>query len=240
MIVLVAIFAIVVVAAAVQGVTGFGFALVAMPLLQLVAEPHAAVVGSSLATLLLMVGVAVREREHVRWSAAVPLMAAAAVGMPIGLLALQRLSGTALSLLTALAALSCTALVWRDMRLPSGRGTVIGAGVLVGVLSTSTGTSGPPLVAAFKAMGYEPREFRATIAGMFGFTSVVSVAGFVATGQVSRAAIVLGSVALPATWVGWWAGNRLFRRIDTDRFRHFVLVALVVSCVLAIMRIVVT
>jgi uncharacterized membrane protein YfcA len=240
MIVLVAIFAIVAVAAAVQGVTGFGFALVAMPLLQLVAEPHAAVVGAGLASLFLTLWVAVREREHVRWSAAGLLSTAALVGMPFGLLALRGLSGTWLSLLTAVAALGCTGLVWLNLRLPPGRSAVIGAGVLVGALSTSTGTSGPPLVAAFRGMGYEPREFRATIAGVFGFTGVVSALGFVVTGQVSRAALVLGAVALPASLIGWWAGNRLFRRIATDRFRRIVLVALVVSCVLAIIRIVVT
>src|SRR5262245_37745714 len=117
-----AVFLVVMVAAMIQGVTGFGFALVAMPLLQLVVEPPLAVVGMGISGgLILSVGVAVRERRHVRWSAAVPLVVATAIGMPLGLVLLHSLSGKGLILLTVVAVVGCTALVWRGWQLPPGR-----------------------------------------------------------------------------------------------------------------------
>jgi uncharacterized membrane protein YfcA len=231
-----AVFVIVLAASVIQAVTGFGFALVAMPLLQLVVEPHAAVVGGGLASLLMSLGIGWRERTHVRWSSALPLMAATGVGMPVGLLVLTTLDATALTVLTAVMALGCTILVWRGLRLPPGRASVYGAGLVSGVLTTATGTNGPPLVAAFQAMRYEPREFRATLAGVFSFTSVFGVVGFLVAGQVNRPSILVGTIGLPAVLLGWWAGNRLFTRIDAPRFRRVVLGALIVSCLVTVMK----
>jgi uncharacterized membrane protein YfcA len=228
------------VAAMIQGVTGFGFALAAMPLLQLVVEPHLAVVGLGISGgLILSVGVAVREHRHIRWSAAVPLVVATAIGMPLGLVVLDRISAKGLILLTLVAVVGCTALVWRGWRLPPGRVAVATAGVLAGLLTTTTGTNGPPLVAALQATGYPPREFRATLAAVFSFTGVFGVAGFVVAGQVTRTAIVIGLIATPSVLLGWWVGNRLFTHIDKDHFRRVVLGVLALSCVLSVARIIV-
>jgi uncharacterized membrane protein YfcA len=222
-------FTIVLVAAAVQAVTGFGFALVSVPLLALVADPRTAVVASALAALAMSATVTVRERGHADWRTAGLLVAAAMLGLPIGLLVLQVAPEWLLAALIGAAVVICALLVWRGLRVPSSRPVLVGTGVLVGVLSTSTGTSGPPLVAAFQAMGYGPRTFRATIAVVFAGTGVCSLGGFALAGQVSPQAVQVGLVGLPAVLAGWWGGNAVFRRIEPALFRGLVLVVLVVG-----------
>jgi len=226
---LLAAFTIVLVAAAVQAATGFGFALVSVPLLALTAGPRTAVVASAIAALVMTVTVAVRERDHAQWRTAGSLLAAAVLGMPVGLLVLRVASERLITALIGTAVVACAVLVWRGPRVPANRPAVVGVGVLTGVLSTSTGTSGPPLVAAFQAMRYDPRTFRATLAVVFTGTGVCSLGGFALAGQVSQEAVQLGLVGVPAVLLGWWGGNAVFHRLEPGRFRRLVLVALVVG-----------
>jgi uncharacterized membrane protein YfcA len=228
--------AILLVAAATQALTGFGFALVAVPLLAAVTSPRTAVVGTSLAAPLLTLATAMRDRGHVRWRTAALLVGASALGMPAGLLVLKAAPERALTALIGLVALACTLLVWRGLRLRGGTGTVGAVGVLSGVLSTSTGTTGPPLVAAFQAMGYGPRAFRGTLAAVFSGSGVLSLAGLAVSGQVRAAGVAVGLAGVPAVAVGWWAGNRLFSRVDPVRFRQLALAGLLVSSLATLAR----
>jgi uncharacterized membrane protein YfcA len=41
---------------------------------------------------------------------------------------------------------------------------------------------------------------------------------------------------VPAVAIGWWAGDHVFRRIDADRFRMVILIALVVASVVTLVR----
>jgi uncharacterized protein len=212
-----------------QAVTGFGFALLAVPLLALATDAPTAVVGASIAGLLLTATMAVRERAHVRWRAAGVLLAAAVVGMPLGLVALHELAERVLAALIAVVAIGCTLVVWRRPRLPDHPAAVGGAGLLAGVLGAATGMNGPPLVAAFQSMAYQPRPFRATLAAVFAGTGTVSLAGYALTGELTRRAGAVGLAGLPAILLGWAAGNRVFLRVEAAWFRRAVLTGLLLS-----------
>jgi uncharacterized membrane protein YfcA len=229
-------FFIVLVAAVVQAATGFGFSLVAVPLLTLVAGPRLAIVASALPALLLASITLVRDRGHVRWRTAGALLTTLVAGMPIGLLLLHVLSDRALSLFVAVAVVSCATLVWRNPRLPRGLAPIVAAGLTAGVLSTAAGPNGPPLMAAMQTMRYGPRELRGTLAAVFSLGGVLGISGFVLTGALTSQAALVGTVAGPAVLLGWWIGNHLFERIDMIRFRQAVLVILIASCLLSVAR----
>jgi hypothetical protein len=229
-------FAIILTAAATQAATGFGFALVAVPLLAATSDPRTAVVGASLVGPLLSVTIAARERASVRWRTAALVFGAALLGMPFGLLVLRSAPERALTALIAVVVLACTLLVWLDLRLGTGVRTVGMVGLVSGVLSTATGANGPPLVAAFQAMGYDPATFRATLAAVFAGTGVCSLAGFLLAGQVRPPALATALVGAPAVALGWWLGNRLFARLDRAWFRRVVLVGFVATSAVTLAR----
>src|SRR5262245_36670150 len=134
--VLIAAFAILLVASFAQAVTGFGFALVAVPLLALATDPRRAVVAAGLVSMGGTVLAVVRERAHVRWRTVAGLLACALAGVPLGLLALRLASARVLTALIAIGVLACTVLVWREVRLRDpGPATVAAVGVMVGALS---------------------------------------------------------------------------------------------------------
>jgi len=215
--------------AAAQAASGFGFALVAVPLLSVLVGPRAAVVAVAIAGLLLQAFMAGRDHTDVHRTTVAVVVAAALVGMPLGLLVITHADAQTLGILIALVVLVFTALLWRGLRLPDRPGTDVGAGFISGVLSTSTGASGPPLVIAFQGKGLAPSAFRATLAATFLIQGALGLAAFAVAGLVTAHAVRVAAVGLPGIALGWWGGQRAFRRMDHERFRRVVLAMLAFS-----------
>jgi uncharacterized protein len=229
-----AVAAVFLLAAVVQAVTGFGFALVAVPLLALVIDPVAAVVATTAVSLLLSVAAIRDDRDAIRWREAAIVTAAGVLGMPLGLLVLARVPAELLTAVIAVVLLASTVVVARRPRLPAGRGPEIGVGVLSGALLTSTGMNGPPLVVAFQARGMPPRAFRGTLAAVFLAQGVVALALLAFDAKVTATSLAAAAVGVPMLAVGWLVGNRAFHRLDPALYRRLVLALLVVSALVAL------
>lgn len=220
---LIEIFAAVGFASLIQVVSGFGSSLVAVPLLALVVGAKAAVVGTTLLFPLISSSILIRSHAHVRWRAASTIFAASLAGMPFGIVVLSVVDDRALQAVIAVIVLLFTALLWRGFTLPEhGPVTDVGVGFAGGVLATSTGTNGPPLVIALQARGLEPSAFRATLSAVFLAQSAASIAAFAIAGRIDGDAIRVFAVGLPALVVSTLAGERAFGRIEPARFRLLV------------------
>ena len=86
---MIAIYAIVAIAAFSQTVAGFGFSLVAVPLLGLVIDPKEAVALALLFLLLNSSLLAWGERAHIQWDAVRRLLLGALPGLPLGMVLLE-------------------------------------------------------------------------------------------------------------------------------------------------------
>ncbi|MGH8793610.1 MAG: sulfite exporter TauE/SafE family protein [Stackebrandtia sp.] len=224
-------FALFAVAASAQAVSGFGFALVAIPAMTIMTNPETALVAVGIVGLPLTAGMLAVERTHVSWRPVWQLVIPAFVGMPVGLAVLLVTPEPVMTGVIALIVVGCTVLVWRRWRLRGGSGRVYAAGAFSGVLSTMTGTNGPVLVAVLQAKNLSPRTFRASMAAIFAVNGVVTLVGFSLAGVVSVQTLLLAAVGLPAIAAGSWIGNRLFHRIDAARFRQILLGGLVATSV---------
>lgn len=219
--------AVFVLAALAQAITGFGSALVAVPLLALLTEPVSAVVAATAVSLVLTSVAAWSERAHVDRPMARTLILTGVVGMPAGLVILHLVDEARLEALIAAAMLVMVLLVASGLRV-GGRATPI-AGVLSGVLLTSTGMNGPPLVMAL--IGQEPRRYRATLQSVFAVQDVVAVAAFVALGHVSRDAAWLTAGGVLGLPLGWRLGDAVFHRIPPARLRPVVITGLAATAI---------
>lgn len=221
-------------AAVVQAVTGFGFALVAVPLLAVVVDPAPAVVATTVVSLLLSAVVVRADWAQVRWRDVGVVSAAGIVGMPLGLAVLARVPERVLTAVIAVVLLASTAIVARGLRLPPGRRTEVVVGLTSGALLTSTGMNGPPLVVAFQAQGMAPRPFRGTLSAVFLAQGVAAVALLAAGGQVTAPALAAVAVGVPMLALGWLLGDRVFRALDPVAFRRVVLGLLIASAAVAL------
>lgn len=222
------------VASVVQSITGFGFALLSMPLLTLVIDAKDAVALSTIVGALASFNLLARTYRYVRWDLARSLLAGAVAGMPVGLVVLVVVEARVLKVLIAVAVLAFVAILAKGWRLEgAGPRAELVAGFVSGVLNTSVSTNGPPLVLALQARGLEPELFRGTISAVFALSAVVANALFAATGRYDLTLLGYAAIGPPALLVGGTIGRRLGRDLAPERFRPLVLVLLVAAAVSA-------
>lgn len=219
---------------AAQSVTGFGFALLVVPILTVVEGPQTAVVVMTSIGVPMTLANAIRWRTDLETRSFLMVTAAALVAMPLGTLLLTRADDRTLTLVVGAVVLAFTVALWRGLHLPPGRRTELAAGALSGALATSVGTNGPPLVVAFQATGMPPEPFRATLAAAFAVQGGVALATFWAADLIDAEVGRAWLVGIPAALVGALAGDRVFARMDRERFRTGVLVMLAASGALAL------
>lgn len=218
-----------------QSVSGFGAALVAVPLLALALGPVPAVVAVTLASLVLSGWAARRERDHVDVSLARTLVVSGLLGLPLGLLLLRLLPPAGLQVLMAVVVLAALGLVLRRARLPGGRGPLATAGLVSGALLTSTGMNGPPLALALAGRSVPPRSFRATLQAVLCAQDAAAVLGFLVVGALSPPALVAALVGTVAAPLGWRLGDRVFHRLPPAGFDRVVALALLASAALLLL-----
>src|SRR4051812_32145288 len=211
----------VVAGAALQSATGFGFSLVAAPLLFSATEPAEAV------GLLIVLGAEVNlltiAAEGRRPAPLMPggglLLAGALPGALAGVAVLRALDAVALQLAVTAGVLVSLAVRWRTQRAagaigPPPRWALPLAGLSAGGLTTSTTTAGPPLVLYLLRRSPAPAEVRDTLTVVFLGLSVIGAAALVVTGTDAAVPDATWLAALvPAVLVGHLAGRPVFARL---------------------------
>lgn len=225
--VLVAVVGITVLSSFAQSVTGFGFALLGVPLLALVTDPVTAVVTVTLLSAVLTAGAAHTHRRVVQWRVTRTMVVTSLAGLPLGLALVRYVDLRWLNVL-----IGCVVVLFavgaRRLSLSGPRGTAV-AGVTSGALLTSTGMSGPPVVMALHARGLGPTSYRATLQAIFCVQDAFAIVGFLLIGVLSATAGLYAVVGVPSMIAGWWLGQRLVDRIDERVFRRCVVGMLVAS-----------
>jgi uncharacterized membrane protein YfcA len=202
--------------AALQSATGFGFSLVAAPLVFAAVGPEEAV------GLLLVLGAEVnlltlgtegrRPRPLGRETA---ILAAAAVpGAIAGVAVLRALDAVALQLAVSAGVVATLAArhVIAGRRTPAWAAPI--AGVAAGALTTSTTTAGPPLLVYLLGRGLEPARVRDTLTVTFLALSAIGAGALAITGtDEALPDPVTLAVLAPIVAAGHVAGRPLFARL---------------------------
>lgn len=218
-----------------QSISGFGFALIAVPLISLMVDPRVAVVVATFVGAVASTTQAFVERRHVDWDIARRLTLASYLGMPLGLVAFLVFAERALRVTVGVAVLFALVTLVAGFRLPPERHRFDWLlGSFSGALATSTSTNGPPLVFVLQARGLGPEQFRATINVIFSFVNFGAIALFVAAGKVDSRGLAGAAIAVPVLGLSMRVGFLLRGRLDAARFRVLVLSLLGLSGVSAL------
>lgn len=132
----------------VRGFSGFGSALIYMPLVAAIYEPRIAAVTLLLIDFIASAPFTVRELRHCTWREVLPIFLAAAVAIPVGTLALKFTDPVVLRWFIALLVLALLAVLlsgWRYHGRPSWSATV-GAGLFSGFGGGAVQISGPAVI----------------------------------------------------------------------------------------------
>jgi uncharacterized membrane protein YfcA len=224
-------------AAFMQIVVGFGFSLLAVPVMTLAIEPKVAVVVASITGIFVTGWQAWNERRNADKVLVKRMTIGAYVGMPLGLIVFLTVNDNALRFMLGIAVLVAVVLLAMRVNLHHvGPRLDFGAGFISGILSTSLSTNGPPLVFALQARQLPAPTFRATISAVFALSNIVGMALFIASGKITRDGLVASAVTIPAMFVGQLLGFPVRKHVHGERFRRLVLLLLTAAAISAIVN----
>ena len=217
----------------VSGLTGFGTALVTLPVWLHVLPPLLA------APLVLVCSVVAQlQTLPAIWHAVdlrrlAPFLAGGALGVPVGAWLLPHVSPAAFRLgLGVVLVVLCGVLlagrapvrVSRGGRLADGL-VGLGGGLLGGV----AGLSGPLPTLWASVRGWGRDERRAVFQGFNFCVLAFALIAQTLAGYLTAPLGWLVLTALPGTVAGAWIGRRLYGRLDADRFQRVVLAVLLLA-----------
>jgi uncharacterized membrane protein YfcA len=205
-------------AAGLRRMTGFGFAMVTVSLLSLMISPKESV----LVALVLQLVLGIRNLRLIvydtRWSLVPWLLGAGIAAIPVGLAILHASDDRTLRLIVGVAVLSALAPILGRARPPieaGWRGATV-SGFLAGLLNSLAAMPAPPLLLylmRLKDVSLEAR--RATLIAMFTLLTTGALAGHLLSGNVGTDTLLFALIFTPAALVGDhlgrntpWAMNR--------------------------------
>ena len=207
-----------------QTISGFGFALIVMPLATLllglkIATPLIALAGLTLYTINL-----VRYHHSINLNEALRLGVAAAIGVPIGIWGLVNLDESLVKfvlgfVLIAYALYSFSRL--STSSLPPQRWVYL-AGVIGGCRGGAYNLPGPPVIVYASLRQWSRDEFRAVLQSLFFLTGLLAVLSHLVAQHITWNIVALYAYAAPALVLGIVVGSLMDRRIDKDAFRTIV------------------
>jgi uncharacterized membrane protein YfcA len=230
------IFAVVVAftAATVQSVTGFGFSLTLVPLLAVAWEPKAAVAVSILLALATNVVLLTQVRGQVSVRRLPGLYLGLIIGIPLGVLFLERVDADTLQITVGIVVFAATVLIYLQPSIDTGHdsfGMQLGAGTMGGALTSATSMGGPPVVLYLLGRETEIDRYRATLLAYFLPSGVLAVTAFVIVGRIDSDVLIIAAAAVPAVVAGILTGGWLRTHLNPERFRRVVLGVLIVTSI---------
>jgi uncharacterized membrane protein YfcA len=208
-------------AGAVSGLTGFGLALISVPLLLFVYEPRTVIVITAVLSVIINLAVVWDSWRDADQRIVVALLPSALVGVIVGTEVLRTVDPDYIRLGVGIVVVFSAVLLLRDVRLPGAGtrwGTVV-AGSTSGALSTSTGLAGPPIVLLLASRGFPKRAFRGSSALYFLAMSLVGLAVLYIRGIFDADHVPLALALIPAAFLGKAIGTAMLKRISEGAFR---------------------
>ena len=230
--ILVAAAAIAFLAAACQSLTAFGFALVMVPLLSLAWDVKPAVVTSTFLGTLVLLPLLYEVRGQIRSRRVVPMFLGSLLGIPLGVVILERIDARTLEIVVAGIVIVAGLLIYLSPRVPFERSVPplsFLVGGVSGALRAATSMGGPPVVLYTLTFERDVQRFRASLLPFFLPASLVTVAGLAIAGRIDGDVLVTSGVALPAAVLGSLTGGWARSRVSESVFQPVVLAVLFAS-----------
>ncbi len=206
-----------------QGVSGFGSALIAMPLLTIFLTIKTAVPLCVLNSLIITICLSLQLRRHINWRRIFPLLAGCLPGIVFGLLVLKHVPNIILQISLGLliifyAAYNLFGSTARKIKGKLSAGWAYAAGFCTGGISASLGAGGPPTIIYVTMTGWTNDEIKAALSIFFLITSIFTALGQAVSGLTTPLVLHDFIRSAPFTLLGVWAGVQFYNRINRQTY----------------------
>ena len=229
------LFAISLIGGVVRGYSGFGGALIVVPLSAMVFGPKVAVPMFYLFDLGSATPYGYRSVPKCKWAQVIPMLAGHLVMLPLGTWLLTNMEPTAVRWgMEGTVVLMLLLLVsgWRYTGRTNPRLSVA-VGATAGLMGAVAGISGPPIIAYWLGQKDDAPTIRTNIMAYYALTSTAMDVVFLVTGLFTWQVLVYAIVIWPAYALGLWGGARMFQGTSERAFRVSAYVLIGVAAVLS-------
>lgn len=212
----------------VQGVTGFGSGLTAIPLLCLIMDVRDAVPLSILSGLAITTTMAWQLRHLLDRRKIQPLLLGSLPGIVVGTLLLKFADPVLMNRLLGLLLIGISLYNLIAKPRPLNLHLVWGyiAGFFSGSITASVGAGGPPVIIYTTLTDWKKDEIKATLTGFFVLNGYLTAAVHAASGIITEYTLGCFALTLPCVILGTFAGAHLSSRINRRTYLKIVYVLL--------------
>lgn len=222
----------------VRGLTGFGFAIVAMPLLALVYPPAIAVPVATLLQIPSGLPVVIRDWADTDFRAATTAWLGGMPALIPGIYLVGAAPADVMRLIVGGMVVFSTialALGTKLNRDPKSL-ELVGAGALSGLMQGAVAMAGPPIILLILSSTWTAARCRATLSFVFLLLGSASLVFGTIHGIVTKESLLIALVTVPGLLLGQWVGSYLFVRIDGARYRNISVISVAITGVLVVVR----
>ncbi|MHB1653472.1 MAG: sulfite exporter TauE/SafE family protein [Desulfitobacteriaceae bacterium] len=213
---------IVLVASTLQASTGFGFSIMATPFLLLLFESHDAIQLNIILSLLISLILTYKIRHEVDKESLFRLIKGSLIGILPGLLLFIYLDVRPLKILVSILILASTVLLIGKVNVQPTPTKELITGALSGLLTTSLGMPGPPLLIYFASAKVDKAALRSTTLAYFVIVYSLSLLLQLLLYGSQKGVWMSTLWALPFTLVGIYLGQLVFARLNQQRFQMII------------------
>lgn len=218
---LVVAFTVTVIATSMQATIGFGAAILAVPILEIV-DPDLAPVPQMLIAFPMAAAMLLRERHHVDLRGTRWIIVGRFPGLALGVWLLAVFDDDGIAIVMAGLVLVAVVMAAGGLTVRRTGPTMFGAGFASGVMGVIGAIGGPPLGLAYR--NESGPTVRATISAVFLVGIVMNVTGRVIAQEIAVGDLQVAAFLLPAMALGVWSSRFLIGRVEGAPLRLTILV----------------
>lgn len=219
---------IILVASVLQTSTGFGFSIMATPFLLMLFQPQEAIQINIILSLIISISLIWKIRTDIDFILLKRFTLASIVGVPFGILFFISININAFKLGVSILLLILTLLLICNFKVKSTQFRDYIVGGLSGLLTTSIGMPGPPLLLYFTGTDTEKGKLRATTLAFYLFIYFISLITQIIFTGTNKIIWESSLYAIPSVFLGLFIGQIIFKWLNQRIFRIFTYILL--SC----------
>ena len=212
----------------IQGLSGFGSALLAMPLLTIFIDVKVAVPLCILNSFLITSYLSFKLKDYMEIKKILPLIVGSLPGIYLGIVFLKSMESDLIKILLGLMiVVYCFyTLVFRPAPRKIHRAWAYLAGFGTGFIGAAFSAGGPPAIIYTTLTGWSKNHIKATLTGFFFIGNIFVITGHAASGLTN--ALVLKYMFTSAGFVlsGVYLGSLLYDKTDTRVYLKLILATL--------------
>lgn len=220
----------------IQGITSFGFSLLALPILSAFVPLKIIVPMLIVYSLIMNSMILYKIRKHVNIKKIYLLIISAVIATPIGANLLTNLNENILKIIVGII-VSVSAISFHfgyKIKINNEKLAYIPIGILSGLLNGSVSLSGPPIILFLTNQGVSKQIFRATLTAYFWILNIMTIITFLYKRLITYEVLKFTGYLLPALIIGVMIGIKFGNKVKEEMFKKLTTILIILMGILSI------